>query len=108
MRESKVSRKTNETDIEVKIDLDGSGISDIDTGIAFFDHMLNSFSKHGSFDLTIKALGDLTVDDHHTVEDVGITLGKVIEKALGEKKVSSALQMQESPWMKRLLWLLSI
>lgn len=86
MRESKVSRKTNETDIEVKIDLDGSGISDIDTGIAFFDHMLNSFSKHGSFDLTIKALGDLTVDDHHTVEDVGITLGKVIEKALGEKK----------------------
>lgn len=86
MRESKVSRKTNETDIEVKINLDGSGNTDINTGIAFFDHMLNSFAKHGSFDLTIKARGDLTVDDHHTVEDVGITLGSAIAKALGDKK----------------------
>jgi len=86
MRESKLSRKTNETDIELKINLDGSGNSDINTGIAFFDHMLNSFAKHGSFDLTIKARGDLTVDDHHTVEDVGITLGSAIVKALGDKK----------------------
>jgi imidazoleglycerol-phosphate dehydratase len=86
MRESKVSRKTNETDIEVKINLDGSGNTDINTGIAFFDHMLNSFAKHGSFDLTIKARGDLTVDDHHTIEDVGITLGSAIAKALGDKK----------------------
>lgn len=86
MRESKVSRKTNETDIELKIDLDGSGNTDINTGIAFFDHMLNSFSKHGSFDLIIKARGDLTVDDHHTIEDVGITLGSAIAKALGDKK----------------------
>ena len=86
MRESKVSRKTNETDIEIKINLDGSGNTDINTGIAFFDHMLNSFAKHGSFDLTIKARGDLTVDDHHTVEDVGITLGSAIAKALGDKK----------------------
>ncbi len=85
MREAKVSRKTNETEIEIKINLDGSGNTDINTGIAFFDHMLNSFSKHGSFDLTIKARGDITVDDHHTVEDVGITLGSVIKKALGEK-----------------------
>jgi len=85
MREAKVSRKTNETDIEIKINLDGSGNTDINTGIAFFDHMLNSFSKHGSFDLTIKARGDITVDDHHTVEDVGITLGNVIKKALGDK-----------------------
>ncbi|MCX9081646.1 MAG: imidazoleglycerol-phosphate dehydratase HisB [Candidatus Methanoperedens sp.] len=85
MREAKVSRKTNETDIEIKINLDGSGNTDINTGIAFFDHMLNSFSKHGSFDLTIKAHGDITVDDHHTVEDVGITLGSAINKALGEK-----------------------
>jgi len=85
MREAKVSRKTNETDIEIKINLDGSGNTDINTGIAFFDHMLNSFSKHGSFDLTIKARGDITVDDHHTVEDVGITLGSAIKKALGEK-----------------------
>ncbi len=86
MRESKVSRKTNETNIELKLNLDGSGNTDIDTGIAFFDHMLNSFSKHGSFDLMIKARGDLTVDDHHTVEDVGITLGSAISKALGDKK----------------------
>lgn len=86
MRESKVSRKTNETDIEIKINLDGSGNTDINTGIAFFDHMLNSFAKHGSFDLTIKARGDLTVDDHHTIEDVGITLGSAIAKALGDKK----------------------
>ena len=86
MRESKVSRRTNETDIELKISLDGSGNTDINTGIAFFDHMLNSFSKHGSFDLVIKARGDLTVDDHHTIEDVGITLGSAIAKALGDKK----------------------
>jgi len=86
MRESKVSRRTNETDIELKISLDGSGNTDINTGIAFFDHMLNSFSKHGSFDLIIKARGDLTVDDHHTIEDVGITLGSAIAKALGDKK----------------------
>ncbi|MCZ7400661.1 MAG: imidazoleglycerol-phosphate dehydratase HisB [Candidatus Methanoperedens sp.] len=86
MRESKLTRKTNETDIELKINLDGSGNSDINTGIAFFDHMLNSFAKHGSFDLTIKARGDLTVDDHHMVEDIGITLGSAIVKALGDKK----------------------
>lgn len=86
MRESRLSRKTNETDIELKINIDGSGNSDINTGIAFFDHMLNSFSKHGSFDLMIKASGDLKVDDHHLVEDVGITLGSAIVKALGDKK----------------------
>lgn len=86
MRESKTKRKTNETDIELKISLDGSGNTDINTGIAFFDHMLNSFAKHGSFDLSVKASGDLTVDDHHTVEDVGITLGNAVQKALGDKK----------------------
>jgi imidazoleglycerol-phosphate dehydratase len=86
MRESKITRKTNETDIEVKISLDGMGNTDINTGIAFFDHMLNSFAKHGSLDLMVKARGDLTVDDHHTIEDVGITLGSALKKALGEKK----------------------
>ena len=86
MRESKLTRKTNETDIVVRMSLDGSGNTDIDTGIAFFDHMLNSFAKHGSFDLSVKARGDLSVDDHHTVEDVGITLGSAIQKALGDKK----------------------
>ncbi|MCE8422322.1 MAG: imidazoleglycerol-phosphate dehydratase HisB [Candidatus Methanoperedens sp.] len=86
MRSSKITRKTNETDIEIKITLDGMGNTDIDTGIPFFDHMLNSFAKHGSFDLTVKAVGDLTVDDHHTVEDAGICIGSAIAKALGEKK----------------------
>jgi len=86
MRESKGTRKTNETDIELKINLDGSGNTDINTGIAFFDHMLNSFAKHGSFDLKVSARGDLTVDDHHTIEDVGITLGSALHKALGDKK----------------------
>ncbi|GFO96715.1 imidazoleglycerol-phosphate dehydratase [groundwater metagenome] len=86
MRESKITRKTNETDIEVKISLDGTGNTNINTGIAFFDHMLISFAKHGSIDLMVKARGDLTVDDHHTVEDVGITLGSALKKALGEKK----------------------
>ena len=86
MRSSKLSRKTNETDIEVKITLEGSGNTDINTGIAFFDHMLNSFAKHGSFDLTVKASGDLSVDDHHTIEDVGITLGSAISRAMGDKK----------------------
>ncbi len=86
MRSSKLTRKTNETDIEIKITLEGSGNTDINTGIAFFDHMLNSFAKHGSFDLLVKASGDLSVDDHHTLEDVGITLGSAIAKALGDKK----------------------
>lgn len=86
MRESKATRKTSETEIEVKISLDGRGNADIDTGIAFFDHMLNSFAKHGSFDLAVKARGDLSVDDHHTIEDVGITLGNAVQKALGDKK----------------------
>jgi len=86
MRESKLARKTNETDIEVRLLLDGSGNTDINTGIAFFDHMLNSFARHGYFDLMVKAKGDLTVDDHHTIEDVGITLGSAIHKALADKK----------------------
>ncbi len=86
MRSSKLTRKTNETDIEIKITLEGSGNTDINTGIAFFDHMLNSFAKHGSFDLAVKASGDLSVDDHHTIEDVGITLGSAIARALGDKK----------------------
>jgi imidazoleglycerol-phosphate dehydratase len=86
MRSSTLSRKTSETDIEIKISIDGSGNASINTGISFFDHMLNSFAKHGSLDLTIKAQGDLSVDDHHTVEDIGITLGNAFQKALGDKK----------------------
>lgn len=81
-----ISRKTGETDITVKFNLDGSGKTDIDTGIGFFDHMLNSFARHGLFDLEVKAKGDLYIDCHHTIEDVGIVLGKAIKKAVGDKK----------------------
>ena len=85
-RSKKLSRKTYETDIEVSLNLDGTGNSDIQTGIDFFDHMLNSMARHGFFDLQIKATGDLKVDDHHTVEDVGILLGDTFAQALGDKK----------------------
>ena len=86
IREAKVSRKTSETQIEIGINLDGSGKSSIDTGIGFFDHMLNSFARHGMFDLDVKVKGDLYVDCHHTIEDTGIVLGEAIKKALGDKK----------------------
>lgn len=84
-RISEITRKTSETDIVLKLNLDGTGKSDIKTGIGFFDHMLNSFAKHGFFDLNLKADGDLYVDCHHTIEDVGIVLGQAIKNALGDK-----------------------
>ncbi len=79
-------RKTNETDIELQINLDGSGITQIDTGIPFFDHMLSGFARHGLFDLTVKVVGDIEVDCHHTIEDTGIVLGHAILEAIGDKK----------------------
>ena len=85
-RTASISRTTSETDIAVTLNLDGSGRSDIDTGIGFFDHMLEGFARHGLFDLTVKAEGDLRVDDHHTVEDTGIVLGTAIRQAVGDKK----------------------
>ncbi|MDR1067985.1 MAG: imidazoleglycerol-phosphate dehydratase HisB [Clostridiales Family XIII bacterium] len=85
MREAKLNRKTKETDIEIAIRLDGAGTCDVETGIGFFDHMLTAFAVHGRFDLTVKCAGDLAVDGHHTVEDVGIVLGKVFADALGGK-----------------------
>ena len=85
-RKAKVSRKTNETDIEIEVNLDGSGKSEISTGLHFFDHMLEQISKHGNLDLKINVKGDLQVDEHHTVEDTGIVLGETILKALGKKK----------------------
>ena len=85
-RKAKVSRKTTETDIRMELNLDGTGETGIDTGIGFFDHMLNSFAKHGLFDLTVSVKGDLFVDSHHTIEDTGIALGMAIRKALGDKK----------------------
>ncbi len=84
-RKASVSRKTKETDIFVRFDLDGSGKVDISTGIPFFDHMLTAFAVHGFFDLTISAKGDLEVDYHHTIEDVGLVLGQVLSKVLEKK-----------------------
>jgi len=83
-RVGRVHRKTRETDVEVVLDLDGSGASSISTGVGFLDHMLDSLTRHGLFDLDVKATGDLHVDDHHTVEDVAITLGQALREAVGE------------------------
>jgi imidazoleglycerol-phosphate dehydratase len=85
-RTAKVERKTKETNIEIKINLDGLGKYEIDSGVGFLDHMLTHLSKHSKIDLSLKAKGDLEVDAHHTVEDVGICLGEVLLKALGQKK----------------------
>lgn len=85
-RTAQRSRKTAETSIELSIDLDGSGQSTIKTGIGFFDHMLTLFAKHGLFDLNLKAIGDLEVDSHHTIEDTGITIGDAMREALGTKE----------------------
>jgi len=85
-RRAEMSRKTKETEISVSVDLDGSGAFDISTGIGFFDHMLEQLSRHSLIDMTIKAKGDLHIDDHHTVEDVGIAIGKAISNALGERR----------------------
>lgn len=85
-RIASVTRNTKETQITVTINIDGTGTSDISTGIGFFDHMLEGFARHGLFDLTVKVTGDLNVDGHHTVEDTGIVLGQAILKAIGDKK----------------------
>jgi imidazoleglycerol-phosphate dehydratase len=85
-RIAQVNRDTKETQIQVKINLDGSGQSDLSTGIGFFDHMLDQIARHGLIDLSIKATGDLHIDGHHTVEDVGITLGQAVAQAVGDKK----------------------
>ena len=85
-REALIERITKETKIKLKLSLDGQGTSQIDTGIGFFDHMLDGFARHGLFDLQVQASGDLHVDDHHTVEDTGIVLGTAIKEAAGDKK----------------------
>jgi len=85
-RGATIHRKTNETDVRLKLNLDGRGKARITTGIRFFDHMMDLVARHGAFDLQLKASGDLDVDQHHTVEDVGITLGQAVEKALGAKR----------------------
>ena len=100
-RKAHITRNTSETQISLTLNLDGSGRGDIRTGIGFFDHMLNSFARHGFFDLELQVTGDLEVDTHHTVEDVGIVLGQAIREALGDKKGivrygSQLLPMDES------------
>jgi imidazoleglycerol-phosphate dehydratase len=86
MRQAKISRKTRETDINVALNLDGVGKSDIETGVGFFDHMLDQLARHSLIDITIRAKGDRHIDDHHTVEDVGIALGQALAKAMGDKR----------------------
>ena len=85
-RQAARTRETAETDISVTVDVDGTGEATVDTGVAFFDHMLSAFAKHGYFDLTVRCEGDLEVDEHHTVEDVGIVLGQALDDALGERR----------------------
>lgn len=101
MRTSELKRSTAETDISLCLNLDGTGKSEIETGCGFLDHMLTLFARHGRFDLNITCQGDTYVDDHHTVEDIGITLGKAFKEALGDKKGitrygSTVLPMDES------------
>lgn len=86
MRKSQITRKTNETDIRLSLNIDGSGSYQINTGCGFFDHMMELFTRHGRFDLSIECRGDSHVDDHHTVEDIGISLGRAFKEALGDKK----------------------
>lgn len=85
MRLAEISRKTKETDIILRLNLDGSGECDIETGVPFFDHMLEAMARHATFDLSVKAKGDIEIDDHHTVEDVGIVFGQAFTEALGDK-----------------------
>ena len=86
MRTAEIIRKTNETDIKISVDLDGKGVSAVDTGCGFLDHMLTLFARHGRFDLTVRCAGDTQVDYHHTTEDIGIALGQAFMQALGEKR----------------------
>ena len=86
MRQAQITRKTAETDISLILGLDGTGRRDIATGVGFFDHMLDQLARHGLLDLTLRAAGDLHIDDHHTVEDVGIALGQALTQAMGDKR----------------------
>lgn len=86
MRTAQVTRDTSETKIQIQLNLDGTGVAHLNTGVAFLDHMLDQIARHGLFDLSVEAVGDTHIDDHHTVEDVGITFGQAFARALGDKK----------------------
>lgn len=100
-RTARISRTTLETRIDVEINLDGSGARELDTGIPFLDHMLDQIARHGLIDLKVKAEGDRHIDDHHSVEDIGITLGQAIAQAVGDKRGWSATATPMCRWMKR-------
>ena len=115
MRSASITRKTTETDITVMVDLDGTGTSEIQTGVGFFDHMLDQLARHSLIDMHVRATGDLHIDDHHTVEDTGIAIGQALRQALGEKRgihrygqcalpmddalVTAALDLSGRPWL---------
>lgn len=101
-RKARIARKTNETDVSIELNLDGSGRCDVTTPIPFFTHMLNSFAKHGLFDLKVRAKGDVEVDLHHTVEDVGLVLGEALKKALGDKAGIVRVGSSDVPMMDSL------
>ncbi|WP_375261482.1 imidazoleglycerol-phosphate dehydratase HisB [Palleronia sp.] len=115
MRSASITRKTNETDITVMVDLDGTGTAEIQTGVGFFDHMLDQLARHSLIDMHVRTKGDLHIDDHHTVEDTGIAIGQALRQALGEKRgiyrygqcalpmddtlVTAALDLSGRPWL---------
>ncbi len=104
MRIGKVNRATNETQVDVEINLDGSGSASIDSGVGFFNHMLNLFAAHGQFDLQVHCAGDLDVDGHHSIEDIGITLGAALKEALGDKRGIARYGTFFCQWTSHLLW----
>ena len=103
MRDAEIKRKSNETDIELFLDIDGSGETDIETGVGFFDHMLDAMCRFGQLDLRLVCRGDLNVDAHHTVEDVGICLGKALKEALGTAWASAGQDLPTCRWTRHLV-----
>ena len=106
-RSSNIIRETKETSVDLTIDLDGKGRTDITTGIGFFDHMLNLFGAHGRFDLVVNCEGDIQVDGHHTVEDIGIALGQAVSKALGDKRGITRYGTFFLPFYSHILWFIT-
>src|SRR5579863_7890434 len=100
MRSATIKRKSKETDIEVKVNLDGTGVSSVATGIGFFDHMLDLLARHSRIDIAVKAVGDLHIDHHHTTEDVGIALGQAVKQALGPWPASPAMPAFTCRWTR--------
>src|ERR1700709_2391217 len=97
MRSATIKRKTKETDVEVTVNLDGTGVSSVATGIGFFDHMLDLLARHSRIDMSVKAVGDLHIDQHHTTEDVGIALGQAVKQALGTRCATSRYACTHMP-----------